>query len=113
MGEVADLPRSGTASRLLRGQHAVWEEVEAELAGWHGAGAALMMTSGYTANEGLLSTIVEPDDWVASDEHNHASLIDGLRLARPRRFIYRHNDLDHLADGLRTEAARPGAGSDS
>jgi 8-amino-7-oxononanoate synthase len=62
---VDELSRSGQASRLLRGQHEIWQEVEARLADWHGAEAALMMTSGYVANEGLLSTIIEPQDWVA------------------------------------------------
>lgn len=101
-----DLPRSGMASRLLRGHHEVWEEVEAALAAWHGAEAVLMMTSGYAANEGLLSTVLEPGDWVATDELNHACIIDGLRLARCRRFSFRHNDLTHLEDGLRAEAAK-------
>jgi 8-amino-7-oxononanoate synthase len=95
---------SGTASRLLRGHHPIWDEVESMLADWHGAHAALMMAGGYAANEGLLSTIVERDDWVASDEHNHASIVDGLKLNRPRRFIFRHNDLNHLEAGLREEA---------
>jgi 7-keto-8-aminopelargonate synthetase-like enzyme len=95
------LPRSGMGSRLLRGQHAVWEEVEAALARWHRAEAALMMTSGYVANEGLLAAVIEPGDWVASDQLNHASIIDGLRLARGERFVYRHLDLDHLEAGLR------------
>jgi 8-amino-7-oxononanoate synthase len=99
------LPVSGAASRLLRGHHPVWDEVEAALAAWHGAEAALVMTSGYTANEGLLSTVAESGDWVAADELCHASIIDGLRLARPRKFLFRHNDLNHLEDGLRTEAA--------
>jgi len=96
--------RSGLASRLLRGHQPIWEQVESDLARWHGAESALMMTSGYVANEGLLHTIVEPDDWVASDQFNHASLIDGLRLARAERFIYRHLDLDHLEHGLRAAA---------
>jgi 8-amino-7-oxononanoate synthase len=95
------LPRSGMGSRLLRGQHPIWEEVEAALARWHGAEAALMMTSGYAANEGLLATVIEPGDWVASDQLNHASIIDGLRLAGAERFIYRHQDLGHLEAGLR------------
>ena len=94
--------RSATASRLLRGHHHIWDEIESQLAAWHGAEAALMMTSGYMANEGLLSTIIEEGDWVASDQLNHASIIDGLRLSRARKHIYRHNDLDHLADGLQT-----------
>lgn len=94
-------PRSGMASRLLRGQHPVWEEVEAALARWHGAEAALVLTSGYVANEGLLATVIEPHDWVASDRLNHASIIDGLRLARAERFICNHLDLNHLETGLR------------
>jgi 8-amino-7-oxononanoate synthase len=97
----AGLPCSGMGSRLLRGHHAVWEEVEAALGHWHGAEAALMMTSGYVANEGLLAAVIEPGDWVASDQLNHASIIDGLRLARAERFVYRHLDLDHLEAGLR------------
>lgn len=91
---------------MLRGHHAVWEEVEAALAAWHGCETVLMMTSGYAANEGLLSTVLEPGDWVASDELIHACLIDGLRLARCRRFAFRHNDLNHLEGGLKAEAAR-------
>src|SRR3954454_1712701 len=68
-----DLPCSGTASRLLRGHHPIWDEVESRLAQWHGAEAAVVFTSGYAANEGLLSTLFAPGDWVASDRHNHAS----------------------------------------
>lgn len=106
----AHAPRSGMASRLLRGHHAVWDEVESLLAAWHGAEAALMMTSGYNANEGLIATVAEPGDWVAADELSHACIVDGLRLARPRKFLYRHNDLNHLEDGLKAEAAKRPAG---
>ncbi len=100
------LARSGTSSRLLRGQHEVWDQVEAMLAEWHGAQAVLMMTSGYAANEGLIATLAEPGDWVAADELSHACIIDGLRLARPRKFLFRHNDLNHLEEGLKAEAAK-------
>jgi 8-amino-7-oxononanoate synthase len=99
--------RSGAASRLLRGHQPIWDEVESKLAQWHGAEAALVLTSGYAANEGLLTTVVEPGDWVASDELNHASIIDGLRLSRAERFVYRHQDLNQLEDGLRA-ASRAG-----
>jgi 8-amino-7-oxononanoate synthase len=101
-----ELSRSGAASRLLRGHHEVWEQVESALSAWHGAESALMMTSGYSANEGLISTLIEPGDWVATDELNHACIADGLRLARCRRFSFRHNDLNHLEEGLKAEAAR-------
>src|SRR5688500_2992331 len=67
---VTGLARSGAASRLLRGHHSIWDEVEAALARWHGAEAALMFNSGYVANEGLLATVIEPGDVVLSDEAN-------------------------------------------
>lgn len=96
--------RSGTASRLLRGHHPIWDEVEHRLARWHGTEAALVLTSGYVANEGLLSTLIEPNDWVASDQLNHASIIDGLRLSRARKHVYRHNNLDDLEAALSAAA---------
>ena len=104
--DLADYSVTGMASRLLRGHHAIWEEVESSLAAWHGSESTLMLTSGYAANEGLISTIMEPGDWVASDELNHACIVDGLRLAKSRRFAYRHNDLAHLEEGLKAEVAR-------
>ncbi len=104
------LSRSGISSRLLRGHHAVWDEVESALAAWHGAEAVLMLNSGFSANEGLISTIVEPGDWVATDELNHACIVEGLRVCRPRKFAFRHNDLDHLEDGLKAESAKRPAG---
>jgi 8-amino-7-oxononanoate synthase len=93
---AADGVRSGAASRLLRGHVPLWDEVESRLARWHGAESALIFTSGYAANEGLLSTLIEPGDIVASDQHNHASIIDGLRLSKAERLVYRHNDVDEL-----------------
>jgi 7-keto-8-aminopelargonate synthetase-like enzyme len=92
----------------LRGNHSIWPEVEAALAQWHGAESALVFSSGYLANEGLLSTLLAPHDWVASDQLNHASIIDGVRLSRAERFVYQHNDLNHLETGLRAAAkSRP------
>jgi 8-amino-7-oxononanoate synthase len=99
------LSRSGSASRLLRGQHALWDQVETALARWHGAEAALVFNSGYTANQGLLATVIERGDWVASDALNHASVIDGLRLSGGQRYVYRHRDLGDLESGLRAAPA--------
>lgn len=92
--------RSATAARLLRGHHAIWEEVETELARWHGVESALIFTSGYAANEGLLSTAIQRGDWVASHAGNHASIVDGLRLSGAQKFLY--DDLDRLEEGLRS-----------
>ncbi|MCI0379493.1 MAG: 8-amino-7-oxononanoate synthase [Gemmataceae bacterium] len=105
-GNVANLSRSGLASRLLRGHHEIWDEVETRLAEWHNAEAALMMSSGFMANLGLLSTVIEPSDWVASDECNHASLIDGIRLSKAETFVYRHNDDIQLFEAIQAEEAR-------
>jgi 8-amino-7-oxononanoate synthase len=104
--EEAPKLTSGLASRLLRGHHPVWDEVEAGLTAWHGAESVLVMNSGFTANEGLISTVVEPGDWVATDELNHACIMEGLRVCRPRKFAFRHNDLAHLEDGLKAESAK-------
>jgi 8-amino-7-oxononanoate synthase len=97
----SDLPRSGTASRLLSGHRAIWDDVETKLAAWHQAEAALVMTSGYAANEGLLSTVIESGDLVFSDQCNHASIIDGLRLSRAEKILFSHNDLNELETLMR------------
>ena len=77
------------------------------LAEWHGAEAVLMMTSGYAANEGLISTIMEPGDWVG-DRRVEPCVHRGRACGwlRCRRFVFRHNDLNHLEDGLEHEAER-------
>ncbi len=111
-GPSSDLSRSGTASRLLRGHHAVWEQVEAKLADWHGAEAALMFTSGYAANEGLLSTILAAGDTIFSDQFNHASIIDGLRLSRAERVVFPHNDVNELESLMRERRPARGAHQD-
>lgn len=108
-GQRDDLSRSGTASRLLRGHHPIWDKVESKLAAWHGVEAVLMMSSGYAANEGLLGTLLEAGDLAFSDQCNHASLIDGLRLSKAERIIFRHNDLNELEVQMKRRAATRGA----
>jgi 7-keto-8-aminopelargonate synthetase-like enzyme len=79
------------------GSRPVHSELEAELAAWKGADDAVLFPTGYAANLGVLATLGGPDVTVLSDELNHASLIDGCRLARATVRVYRHADLDHLA----------------
>jgi 8-amino-7-oxononanoate synthase len=93
-------PVGAGGSRLLRGHHAAFERLEERLASFCGTGAALLFATGYAANVGLLQTLVGRDDVVLSDEHNHASLIDGIRLSGARKRIYRHNDLGALEEAL-------------
>jgi 8-amino-7-oxononanoate synthase len=106
---VREAPRvGGTGSRLLSGQLDVWEELEAEFAEFSGTKAALYFGSGYAANVGLLTSVLRKGDVVFSDELNHASLIDGIRLSGARKVIYPHLDLNALEDGLRNFARDAG-----
>jgi 8-amino-7-oxononanoate synthase len=92
-----------TGSRLLRGDRDILRALEQRFAAFVGADAALYFGSGYAANIGVLSTFLEPDDVVFSDEHNHASLIDGMRLSRSRRVIFPHLDFDALTRAVESE----------
>ncbi|MGA2428936.1 MAG: 8-amino-7-oxononanoate synthase [Candidatus Acidiferrum sp.] len=108
---VQEAPRvGGTGSRLLSGHLDVWEEVEQEFAEFAGTEAALYFGSGYAANVGLLTSVLRKGDVVFSDELNHASLIDGIRLSGARKVIYPHLDLNALEAGLRTHANESGLG---
>lgn len=80
-------------SRLLRGETRLHRAIEARLAVFKGTEGALLFPSGYQANIALLTAILGPHDRALSDERNHASLIDGLRLARCRREVVPHLDL--------------------
>jgi 8-amino-7-oxononanoate synthase len=106
---VREAPRvGGTGSRLLSGHSGVWEEIEREFAEFAGTEAALYFGSGYAANVGLLSSVLRKSDVVFSDESNHASLIDGVRLSGARKVIYPHLDLNALEAGLRVHAQERG-----
>lgn len=92
---------ASTGSRLLSGNARAWENVEEEFAAFAGTEASLFFTSGYAANLGLLGSLLRPDDVVFSDESNHASLIDGIRLSRVRKVVFPHLDLNFLEECLR------------
>jgi 8-amino-7-oxononanoate synthase len=94
------VPAGSGGSRLLRGHHRVFDEIEGRLAQWCGSESSVLFGSGYAANSGLLQSVASPDDLVLSDERNHASLIDGIRLSGARKAVYPHNDLNALADAL-------------
>ena len=92
-----------TGSRLLRGERACFARVERSFARFKGVERSLYFSSGYLANLAVLTAFPEPGDVILSDERNHASLIDGIRLSRARRVVFQHNDVDALARLLREE----------
>jgi len=94
-----------TGSRLLRGNRESFTDVETQFATFKGTDAALYFGSGYAANLGVLGTFIERHDLVFSDTHNHASIIDGIRLSRARKVKFPHVDVDRIAKLLREAPA--------
>lgn len=92
------------ASRLLRGNTPPHIDLETALARLKSTSAALVYSSGYAANLGVLAALCEPDDVIYCDRLDHASLVDGARLGRARVRFYHHADLDHLERQLRRES---------
>jgi 8-amino-7-oxononanoate synthase len=88
---------SGSA-RLIAGSKPVHSELERDIAAWKGEEAALLFSSGYVANVGVLAAFGTQGTTIFSDELNHASIVDGCRLARGDVVVYRHRDLAHLRD---------------
>ncbi|MGE5215482.1 MAG: 8-amino-7-oxononanoate synthase [Chloroflexota bacterium] len=95
------------ASRLISGNMTLHEQLECRLAEFKGTEAALVFNSGFQANSGILSTITGEGDVILSDALNHASIIDGCRLARARTIVYEHGDLNQLESALNQAAGAP------
>ena len=94
------------AARLVSGTKPPHVEFERHLAHFKGTEDAVTWATGYMANVGTISALVGKGDAVFSDELNHASIIDGCRLSRADVFIYRHNDMDDLADKIANAGTR-------
>jgi 8-amino-7-oxononanoate synthase len=94
------------AARLISGNMTLHRQLEERLASFKRYEAALLFGSGYLANVGVISALAGRGEVVFSDELNHASIVDGCRLARAETFVYRHGDAEHLAWGLREAGER-------
>jgi len=90
-----------TGSRLITGNHNIHETLEAELATFFDAEAALLFSSGYTANAGLIPTLARKSDLIVYDELIHASLHDGIRLSKADSLAFKHNNLQDLEHVLK------------
>ncbi|MCC3375017.1 glycine C-acetyltransferase [Cohnella sp. REN36] len=91
--------------RTIAGTLDIHEQLELELADFKGTEAALVFQSGFTTNQGVFGTLLRDTDVVISDELNHASIIDGIRLTKAARRIYPHKDMDALEQALRGASA--------
>ncbi|MDX2001661.1 MAG: pyridoxal phosphate-dependent aminotransferase family protein [Chitinophagales bacterium] len=91
-----DLPEGATGSRLISGNHTLYEALEREIAAFHDAPAGLIFNSGYDANIGLFSSVPQKDDLILFDELVHASIRDGIKLSRASSLSFRHHDLGDL-----------------
>src|SRR6186997_1915342 len=107
--EALDTHGFGMASvRFICGTQDIHKELEAALSKFLGTEETILYPSCFDANGGLFETLLGPEDAIISDELNHASIIDGVRLCKAMRFRYKNNDLTDLEAKLR-EATEKGA----
>ena len=100
---MAAIDRWGTgagSARLVVGSRPVHHELETALADWRHTESALLFPTGFAANLSVMSVFGAPGVRILSDELNHASIIDGCRMAQAETVVYRHGDTDHLAELL-------------
>lgn len=105
---VAAIERYGLgsgSSRLVTGNHPLYADLEARLARLKGTEAACVFGSGFLANTGIIPALIGPDDLVLLDELSHACLWAGARLARATVLAFRHNDVGHAEELLRSHRA--------
>jgi len=84
------------AVRTIAGTMTIHDELEEKLAAFKGVEAAISLQAGFVANAGAIPALVDKEDVIVTDELNHASIIDGVRLAKASRKIYKHCDVDDL-----------------
>ena len=90
--------------RFICGTQDIHKQLEKAIADFLGKEDAILYTSFFDANGGLFETLLGEEDTILSDELNHASIIDGIRLCKARRFRYRHSDMAELERGLQEAA---------
>ena len=96
------------AVRTIAGTMKIHMELEEKIARFKNVEACVVFQSGFTANAGTVSSILGKEDFIISDELNHASIIDGARLSRAKIKVFRHKDMAHAEEQLKEVASEPG-----
>jgi glycine C-acetyltransferase len=96
------------AVRTIAGTMRIHMELEEKIAAFKGVEACVVFQSGFTANAGTVSSILGKEDFILSDELNHASIIDGARLSRAKIKVFRHKDVAHAEELLKEIQNEPG-----
>ena len=96
------------AVRTVSGTMSIHMELEEKIARFKNTEACVVFQSGFAANAGTVSAILGKDDFIISDELNHASIIDGARLSRAKIKVFRHKDAAHAEELLKEVAGEPG-----
>jgi glycine C-acetyltransferase len=96
------------AVRTIAGTMRIHMELEEKIARFKNVEACVVFQSGFTANAGTVSAILGKEDFIISDELNHASIIDGCRLSRAKILVFRHKDLRHADEQLASVKDQPG-----
>lgn len=96
------------AVRTIAGTMSLHMELEEKIAKFKGTEACVVFQSGFTANAGTVSAILGKEDFIISDELNHASIIDGARLSRAKILVFRHKDIAHAEEQLASVKDQPG-----
>jgi len=96
------------AVRTIAGTMKIHMELEEKIARFKNVEASVVFQSGFAANAGTVSAVLGKDDFIISDELNHASIIDGARLSRATIKVFRHKDTAHAEELLKEVADRPG-----
>lgn len=96
------------AVRTIAGTMKIHMELEEQIARFKNVEACVVFQSGFTANAGTVSAVLGKDDFIISDELNHASIIDGCRLSRAKILVFRHKDLAHAEEQLASVKNQPG-----
>lgn len=87
--------------RFICGTQDIHKELEAKIAKFHKTEDCILFPSAFDANAGFFEAILTPEDAVISDELNHASIIDGIRLCKAKRFRFKHMDMEDLEKNLK------------